>query len=104
LEKLVEQADVLLAELNLPRDLIINNFEELSSIYGLIGDALGSKGGRNFPGGLPGLLSDFPGQRSSGEDGISGISYCTSKSCLEEVAETLRFHGQGIQGWRNWRN
>jgi tetratricopeptide (TPR) repeat protein len=44
LEELVGQCDALLQELNLPRDFILNSFNELSALYDMIGDELGKQG------------------------------------------------------------
>jgi len=46
LEKLVEQCDALLAALDLPRNFILNNFEDLSFLFGKIGEEF-EKRGRN---------------------------------------------------------
>jgi tetratricopeptide (TPR) repeat protein len=97
LEELVGQCDFLLKELNLPRDFILNNFNELSELYGMIGEELGKQGRKELS-----LLAFQVSFLISPSRGIleKMVPLATSlgipNSCLEEAAEGLRFHGHDV--------
>jgi tetratricopeptide (TPR) repeat protein len=97
LEELVGQCDALLEELSLPRDFILNNFNELSSLFEMIGDELGKQGHKE----LSLLAHQVSFLISPSKEVLEKmVPLATSvgilKSCLEEVAEGLRFHGHDI--------
>jgi glycosyltransferase involved in cell wall biosynthesis len=97
LERLVEQCDALLGELNLPRDLTINNFQELSSLYGMIGDTLKGQGRQELS-----LMAYqdafliFPSREIMEKMIPQAASLGILNSCTEEMAQAVRFHGQEV--------
>ena len=97
LERLVEQCDALLAELKLPRDLTINNFQELSSLYGTIGDSLKGQGRQELS-----LMAYqdafliFPSREIMEKMIPQAASLGILNSCTEEMAQAVRFHGQEV--------
>jgi tetratricopeptide (TPR) repeat protein len=97
LEELVGQCDVLLEELNLPRDFILNSFKELSTLYEMIGDELGKQGRKE----LSLLAHQVSFLISPSKEVLEKmVPLATSvgilQRCLEEVAEGLRFHGHEV--------
>ena len=102
LDELVGQCDVLLQELNLPRDFILNSFNELGALYELIGDELGKQGRKE----LSLLAHQVSFLISPSKEVLEKmVPLATSagilKRCLEEVAEVLQFHGHEVdpRGW-----
>jgi len=97
LERLVEQCDALLAELKLPRDLTINNFQELSSLYGMIGDSLKEQDRQELS-----LMAYqdafiiFPSRETMEKMIPQAVSLGIFNSCMEEMAQAVRFHGQEV--------
>jgi tetratricopeptide (TPR) repeat protein len=97
LERLVEQCDALLAGLSLPRDLTINNFQELSSLYGMIGDTLKGQGRQELS-----LMAYqdafliFPSREIMEKMIPQATSLGILNSCMEEMAQAVRFHGQEV--------
>jgi tetratricopeptide (TPR) repeat protein len=97
LERLVGQCDALLAELSLPRDLTINNFQELSSLYGMIGDTLKGQGRQELS-----LMAYqdafliFPSREIMEKMIPQATSLGILNSCMEEMAQAVRFHGQEV--------
>ncbi len=98
LEKLVDQCDSLLAELGLPRDLTLNNFEELSSLYRKVGEALENQGRK----GLSLMAYQVCFLISPSKEVLEKIASSAPSSeflnvCLEEITESLQFHGEGTE-------
>jgi lipopolysaccharide biosynthesis regulator YciM len=97
LERLVEQCDTLLAELKLPRDFTINNFQELSSLYGMIGDTLKEQDRQELS-----LMAYqdafiiFPSRETMEKMIPQAVSLGILNSCMEEMAQAVRFHGQEV--------
>jgi tetratricopeptide (TPR) repeat protein len=97
LEELVGQCDFILGELNLPRDFILNDFKDLSKLYGMIGDELGKQSRKELS-----LLAFRVSFLISPSQGVleKMVPLATSvgilKSCLEGVTESLRFHGHDV--------
>lgn len=90
LDRLVAQCDALLAELNLPRDLILNDLKELSSLYRMAGETL-KKQGRNE---LAVIAYQVSFMISPSKETLEKIASMASalgilKSCLAEIKETL---------------
>lgn len=97
LEELVGQCDVLLEELNLPRDFILNSFKELSTLYEMIGDELGKQGRKELS--LLAFQVSFlisPSKEVLEKMVPLATSVGILQRCLEEVAEGLRFHGHEV--------
>jgi len=97
LEKLVKHCDALLAELELPRDFTINNFEELSSLYGVIGDTLKGKGRLELS--LMAYLDAFlisPSREIMEKIIPQAVSLGILNICMEEIIQILRIHGQEV--------
>ena len=97
LERLVEQCDALLTELELPRDLTINNFQELSSLYGVIGDTLKEQGRQELS--LMAYQDAFlisPSREIMEKMIPQAVSLGILKSCMEEIIQILRIHGQEV--------
>jgi tetratricopeptide (TPR) repeat protein len=97
LEELVGQCDALLQELSLPRDIILNSFKDLSALYEMIGDELGKQGRKE----LSLLAHQVSFLISPSKEVLEKmVPLATSvgilNSCLEEVAEGLRFHGHEV--------
>ena len=97
LEELVGQCDFLLQELNLPNNLILNDFKDLSELYGMIGDELGKQGRKELSW-LAYQVSFliFPSREVLEKMVPLATSVGILTRCLEEVAEDLRFHGHNV--------
>ena len=97
LEELVGHCDALLQELNLPRDFILNSFNDLGALYEMIGDELAQQGRKELS-----LLAHQVSFLISPSKDVLGkmVPFATSagilQRCLEEVAESLRFHGHDV--------
>jgi tetratricopeptide (TPR) repeat protein len=97
LEELVGQCDFLLGELNLPRDFILNDFKDLSSLYEMIGDELGKQGRKELS--LLAFQVSFlisPSKEVLEKVVPLATSVGILQRCLEEVAGALRFRGQDV--------
>lgn len=110
LDRLVAQCDALLAELNLPRDLILSSLEELGSLYRMVGEALENQGRKE----LSLIAYQVSFMISPSKEILEKINSMASalgilKSCLAEISEALQFHGKGdektvtIEGGRDKR-
>lgn len=97
LEELVAQCDFLSQELNLPNNLILNDFKDLSELYGMIGDELGKQGRKELSW-LAYQVSFliFPSREVLEKMVPLATSVGILTRCLEEVAKDLRFHGHDV--------
>lgn len=97
LEELVGQCDFILEELNLPNNLILNDFKELSELYGLIGDELEKQGRKELS--LLAFQVSFlisPSREVLERMVPLATSIGILTCCFEEMAEGLRLHGQDV--------
>ena len=97
MEKLGEQCDALLAELELPRDLTINNFREFSGLYEFMGNSLEDQGRRELAlMAYQAAFLIFPSREILEKVLPLSQSIGISDSCMEEITQALRFHGREV--------
>jgi len=98
LEHLVQQCDALLNQLDLPRDMTLNSFEDLSSLYLSIGEALSLNGQEDLS-----LMAFHLSFLISPSEGVlekivsKATDLKTLGDALGEIEEALEFHGQRSQ-------
>jgi len=101
IENLVGECDALLKELTLPRNLTLNNFEELSGLYNEIGETLAEE--RRYDLALMAYQVSFLISPSKGvlEKVVSmSTSLGLGKAFLSEMRDALELHGAQSQRMR----
>ena len=102
LENLVEQCDHLLGGLGLPSNFVINDFGDLGSLYGRIGDELRVLG-RNELSLAAYQISFLISPSSEVLEKMVRLNPSPDllKGCVEKAAEALQFHGQASEDLKN---
>lgn len=93
LENLVQQCDALLSQLDLPRDITLNSFEDLSSLYERIGETLSLNGQEDLS--LMAYhtsLLIYPSQRVLEKIVSKATVLKVMENSIEKIKEILEFH------------